>query len=101
MYEIRTNVRFDVVRGDVVRHVDFALHWLLASNMQFRENFFNDCSVHIAQNYLTIAQELNSGQIIDTWAIHHVLTFGCLLYPKERNQFWADQLGVRFLPFFQ
>ena len=39
-------------------------------------------------------QELNSGQIIDTWAIHHVFTFGCLLYPKERQQFWADQLGV-------
>ena len=34
------------------------------------------------------------------WAIHHVSTFGCLLYPKERQQFWADQLGVRFLPFF-
>ena len=46
------------------------------------------------------AQELNSGRIIDIWAIHHVLTFGCLLYPKERNQFWTDQLGVRFLPFF-
>ena len=46
------------------------------------------------------SQELNSGQIIDIWVIHHVFTFGCLLYPQERQQFWADQLGVRFLPFF-
>ena len=47
-----------------------------------------------------LTQELHSVQIIDICAIHHVLTFGCLLYPKERQQFWTDQLGVRFMPFF-
>ena len=35
------------------------------------------------------------------WFVHHVFVFAsCLLYPKERQQFWADQLGVRFLPLF-
>ena len=32
--------------------------------------------------------------------VYLLLTFGCLFYSKERQQFWADQLDVRFLPFF-
>ena len=59
-----------------------------------------DCRISFMTKYrgnyfmALIAQELNSGQIIDIWAIHMCLLLVVYFVPRRESNFWADQLGV-------
>ena len=53
MYVLLKHTIFDVMSGDAVRHVNFALHWLLAFENAWT-NVFNDCSVRLSQNDLIL-----------------------------------------------